>query len=100
MLHRRDALLTLGQVGMGALTLPGLLAGQRQTSASPQPARGRARSCIYIFLWGGPPHQDLWDLKPNAVSAVRSPFRPIASAVPGIEVCDQLPLLARQTDKM
>src|SRR3954471_23799102 len=100
MLHRRNALLALGQVGLGALTLPGLFAGQRQTSARPHPARSRAKSCIFIFLWGGPPHQDLWDLKPNAVSAIRGPFRPIASAVPGIEVCDQLPLLARQTDKM
>ena len=100
MLHRRDALLALGQVGLGALTLPGLLAGLRQTSAGPHPARPRAKSCIFIFLWGGRPHQDLWDLKPNAASAIRSPFRPIASAVPGIELCDQLPLLARQTDKM
>jgi hypothetical protein len=100
MLHRRDALLALGQVGLGALTLPRLLAGQRQMAANPSPARARAKSCIFIFLWGGPPHQDLWDLKPNAVSAIRGPFRPIASAVPGIEVCDQLPLFARHTDKM
>jgi hypothetical protein len=100
MLHRRDALLALGQVGLGALTLPGLLAAQRPLSAAPHPNRPRARSCIFIFLWGGPPHQDLWDLKPNAVSAIRSPFRPIATAVPGIDVCDQLPLIARHTDKM
>src|SRR5262249_23917655 len=90
----------LGQVGLGALTLPGLLAGQRQASASPRPPRARAKSCIFIFLWGGPPHQDMWDLKPDAASGIRSPFRPIASAVPGIEVCDQLPLVARHTDKM
>src|SRR5262245_58493881 len=100
MLHRRDALLALGQVGLGALTLPGLLAGQRQAAASPRPVRARAKSCIFIFLWGGPPHQDMWDLKPNAATGIRSPFQPIASAVPGIDMCDQLPLIARQTNKM
>lgn len=94
MWRRRDALLALGQVGLGALTLPGLLAGQRQAT------RARAKSCIFIFLWGGPPHQDMWDLKPNAASGIRSSFRPIASVVPGIDVSDQMPMIARQTQRL
>src|SRR5260370_8516744 len=95
-LHRRDAMIRLGQLGLGALTLPGLL------NASPAaPARRRpAKSCIYLFLWGGPPQQDLWDLKPDAPDGVRSQFKPVRTAVPGIDVCDQMPLLPRHTDKV
>jgi hypothetical protein len=96
MLHRRDAMLRLGQLGLGALTLPGLL---QQTQAAPA-ARGKAKSCIYVFLWGGPPQQDLWDLKPDAPLGIRSLFRPIHTVVPGIDVCDQMPLLAGHTDKV
>lgn len=100
MLHRRDALLALGQVSLGALTLPGLLAAQEASTAQRSKVRARAKSCIFIFLWGGPPHQDMWDLKPQAASGIRSLFRPIATAVPGIEICDQLPSLSRQTGKL
>src|SRR4051794_35324507 len=95
MLNRRDALLQLGQFGLGALTLPGLL------GAAEAPAgRARAKSCIYLFLWGGPPQQDLWDMKPDAPAGIRSQFHPIRTRVPGIDVCDQMPLLARQTDQV
>src|SRR5438309_7854331 len=97
MLHRRDAMIRLGQLGLGALTLPGLLEGQ--ASATPQAAKS-ARSCIYIFLWGGPPQQDMWDMKPDAPEGVRSLFRPIHTVVPGIDICDKMPLLARHTDKV
>src|SRR4051812_34834146 len=95
-LHRRDAMIRLGQLGLGSLTLPGLL------NASPAaPARQRAaKSCIYIFLWGGPPQQDLWDLKPTAPQGIKSLFAPIRTAVPGLDVCDQMPLLAKHTDKL
>jgi hypothetical protein len=99
MLHRRDAMIRLGRLGLGALTLPGLL-GAEKTLAAPAAPRQRARSCIYIFLWGGPPQQDLWDLKPDAPEGIRSPFRPIHTVVPGIDVCDQMPHLARHTDKV
>jgi len=64
------------------------------------PARRRARSCIYLFLWGGPPQQDLWDLKPEAPDGIRSQFRPIHTRVPGIQICDQMPRLARLMDKV
>src|SRR6516165_5904949 len=94
MLNRRDAMLRLGRLGFGALSLPGLLAAGLRDAASSQP-RCRAKSCIYIFLWGGPPQQDLWDMKPNAPQGIRSLFKPIRTSVPGITVCDQMPLLAR-----
>jgi hypothetical protein len=102
MLHRRDFMLRLGQIGVGALTLPQLLKGERLRAASePVPrAGGRAKSCILIYLWGGPPQQDLWDMKPLAPSAMRSHFKQIPTVTPGIEVCEHLPNFSRHTDKM
>jgi hypothetical protein len=97
MLHRRDAMLRLGQLGLGALTLPALLHAERAAAA---PVRAKAKSCIFLFLWGGPPHQDMWDLKPEAPQGIRSLFQPIRTVVPGIDVCDQMPLLAQHTDKL
>ncbi|MEZ6067087.1 MAG: DUF1501 domain-containing protein [Planctomycetaceae bacterium] len=58
--------------------------------------RGSAKSCILLFLEGGPAQQDMWDMKPDAPEQVRGPFRPIASTIPGIDVCEHLPLLAQQ----
>lgn len=103
MLHRRDAMLRLGQLG-GTLALPGLLAGR---AAAAQAGGGRvaagqgsAKSCILIYLWGGPPQQDMWDLKPDAPDGIRSLFAPIDTNVPGVQICDQLPHLSRQMDKL
>ncbi len=93
MLHRRDAMLRLGQLG-GACALPGLL--QARDSA---PRRGSADSCIYLFLWGGPPQHDTFDLKPDAPAEIRGEFRPVRTNVPGIDICEQLPKLARLADK-
>jgi hypothetical protein len=92
MLHRRDAMLRLGQLGLGALTLPGLLQAQ-------QPRR-RAQACILVYLWGGPPQQDMWDLKPHTPLGIRSLFRPIRTVTPGLDVCEYLPQLALHTNKI
>src|SRR5439155_5310630 len=78
-------------------SLAGLLTGlalPRATSAGS--AGGKARSCILVYLLGGPPHQDMWDLKPDAPDSIRGPFKPIATNVPGIQICEHLPRLARQ----
>src|SRR5688572_1962667 len=96
MLNRRDAMLRMGQVGLSALTLPTLLHAQQ---ARPRRA-GRAKSCILIFLWGGPPQQDMWDMKPDAPDGIRSHFKPIKTSAPGIEVADQLPQMARVMDRV
>jgi hypothetical protein len=98
-LNRRDAMMRLGQVGMGALALPSLLQAER-SRATELPRTGRARSCILLFLWGGPSQNDMWDLKPDAPDGMRSIFRPIRTRVPGIHVCDEMPLLAQHTDKV
>lgn len=101
MLHRRDAMMRLGQVGLGSLTLPQLLRAESsiRTVSAPPPGR-RAKSCILVYLWGGPPQQDMLDLKPLAPDGIRSHFQPIATKVPGIDICEHLPKLAQHTDKM
>lgn len=99
-MNRRDAMIRLGQFGLGALTLPDLVrADSLSAAAARKVGKLRAKSCIYLFLWGGPPQQDMWDLKPNAPSGVRSHFQPIATRAPGVQIADQLPLTAAVADK-
>ncbi len=98
MIHRRDAMLRLGTAACGALTLPRLLA-QEQAQAA-QRGAASARSCIFLFMWGGQPQQDMWDLKPDAPAGVRSPFQAIQTTAPGILVSDQMPQIARHADKL
>src|SRR5262245_15067528 len=96
---RRDFL------GVGAgLAVSGFLAPQAllpQAAGSPAAGRsaGRARSCILVYLLGGPPHQDTFDLKPEAPAEVRGPFRPVATSVSGVRICEHLPRLARVAHK-
>lgn len=85
---RRDVL-RAGVLGLTGLTLPRLLAAE-----STSRARRRARSCIFILLNGGPSQLDTFDLKPDAPSGVRGPFRPVATSVPGLSICEKLPRLA------
>ncbi|MFM7162720.1 MAG: DUF1501 domain-containing protein, partial [Planctomycetaceae bacterium] len=59
-----------------------------------------AKSCILIYLWGGPPQQDMWDMKPESATGIRSQFATIPTVVPGIDVCEHMPLFARHTDKV
>lgn len=104
MLHRRDAMIGLGRLGLGALALPQLLHADSAHAAlrSPRLAAegGRAKACILLFLWGGPPQQDTFDMKPDAPEGIRSPFKPIKSSASGVEVSDQLPLTAGVMDKL
>ncbi|MGD9723191.1 MAG: DUF1501 domain-containing protein [Pirellulales bacterium] len=100
MLHRRDAMIRLGTAGLGALALPNLLRAERAVAAASAAPQATAKSCILIYLWGGPPQQDMWDLKPDAPEGIRSQFQPIDTVVPGIRICDQMPQIARHTDKL
>ncbi len=95
-LSRRELLLG-GAVGLGGLDLVGLdLPGLLAAEESAGPSRARAKSCILFFMEGGPAHQDLWDLKPEAPLEYRGEFKPIPTKVPGVQVCDHLPMLAGQ----
>jgi len=100
MIHRREALMHLGQVGLGALTLAQLLARSSAASRSSRTTKPRAKSCIFLFLWGGPPQQDMWDVKLEAPSGIRSQFRASRTVVPGLDLCEHMPLIARQADKI
>jgi hypothetical protein len=92
-LSRRRAI-QIGGLGVAGLALPRLLAAEASRSAgSPAP---RADACILIFLNGGPSHLDMWDMKPAAPEGIRGEFAPIASSLPGVQVCEHLPRLAAQ----
>src|SRR5262249_30794046 len=62
-------------------------------------SRDAQRSAILVFLWGGPSHQDTFDLKPHAPAEYRGVFRPIATASAGVQICEHLPQLARRSRK-
>jgi len=89
----RRAFLQVGASSFLGFGLPTLLAG-RKASASPHAGRGRSRSVILVLLTGGMSHLDTLDMKPEAPAEVRGEFKPIPTVVPGIRVCEHLPLLA------
>jgi hypothetical protein len=78
----------------------GLSAGRLERLRARQLAPQRARACVFFFLFGGPSQVDLWDMKPGAPPEIRGEFRPIPTCVPGIQICEHLPLLAQQMDKV
>src|SRR5262245_16399018 len=92
--NRRDFLVAGGGLGVSSL------APARAAMPSEPAARGSARSCILVYLLGGPSHLDMWDLKPDAPAEIRGPFKLIATSVAGIQVCEHLPLLARQANRL
>jgi hypothetical protein len=90
----RRTMLQVGALALGGLSLPDLLrieAAERRKSH---------KAVIMVFLSGGPPHQDLVDLKVHAPSEIRGEFSPIATKVPGIEICELLPLVAQRMDRL
>ena len=92
----RRAMLRIGGLAPLGLSLSSLLGASGEARGS----FGRAKRCLMIFMWGGPSHIDLFDMKPHAPSEVRGIFKPIASKVPGIRISELLPNLARHTDKL
>ena len=101
-LARRTVLQAGGLSALG-LSLPQLFAAQASAELAPaKPAssnKGTAKACILLYMLGGPPQQETFDLKPEAPGTARSLFRPIATNVPGMEICELLPDLARQADR-
>ncbi len=95
--HRlsRRSFLRIGALGLGGLTLPGLLRAEADAGV-----RSSHKSVILIYLVGGPPHQDMFDLKPNAPKEVAGPWKPTATNVTGVQICEALPRLARIMDKL
>ena len=96
----RRSLLKAGLAGMAGLTLPGLLEAREQSLTGTRKASPRQKSVILIWMTGGPSQIDTWDLKPQAPIEIRGPFSPIATALPGVQICEYLPLQAAMLDKM
>jgi hypothetical protein len=94
---RREMLRLGGLAGLG-LNLAGWLQGRAAANESSRPAR--AKACIFIYMWGGPAHQDVWDLKPEAPTEIRGEFQPIDTSAAGIQISEHMPRTARQGHRL
>src|SRR5262249_34646192 len=90
----RRNFLKIGAFGAG-LSLAGLLRAQPAA-----PAATSRKSAIMIYLPGGPSHMDMYDLKPEAPMEFRGEFKPIQTNVPGVQICEHMPLQAQMWDKL
>lgn len=93
-MSRRDFLTVGGTLFGGCLSLPNLLAAEQQTGI-----RTSHKAVINVYLPGGPPHLDMWDLKPDAPAEVRGEFKPIQTSVTGIQICELFPRIAKMMDR-
>ena len=91
----RRAFLQVGYSGLVGLSLPGLLAAR-----SPVARPGRAKSVIVILLSGGLGQHESFDMKPEAPDGIRGEFKPIDTVVPGVRICEHLPMLAARMNKL
>ncbi len=92
---RRD-FLRVGALSVGGLSLADMLRSQSQATTAPT----AGKSVIMVFLHGGPPHLDMYDMKPQAPVEFRGEFQPIPSKVPGMECCELMPKQAEIMDKL
>lgn len=90
---RRDVL-RIGALGMGGLSLPGLLQAEQSAGVG-----ASHKSVIMIYMVGAPPHQDMYDLKMDAPAEIRGEFTPVNTTVPGIDICEHMPGMASVMDK-
>lgn len=91
----RRQLLQVGGAGLFGLNFPKVLAAQPAVSVRARPAK----SVLFVFLFGGPSQLETFDMKPNAISSIRGPFRPIACRTPELRICEHLPRLAARSDR-
>jgi hypothetical protein len=91
---RRD-FLKVGALALGGLSMPQILQAEARAGVG-----SSQKSVIMIFLAGGPPHQDMFDLKMDAPAEIRGEYRPIATNLPGLEICEHMPRLATLMDKL
>jgi hypothetical protein len=95
----RRELLCAGGLSLAGLTLPALLRLEAARGAPVGRTVGRARSCILLFMTGGPPQHETWDPKPEAPAEVRGPLNAIPTNVDGLQVGQLMPMLARLADR-
>jgi len=91
----RRNFLKIGALALGGLTLPEILAAEARAGV-----RKSQKAVIMVYLPGGPPHIDMVDLKPDAPSEIRGPYKPIETNVKGIQITEHMPRLAKMMDKM
>ena len=96
----RRSFLRAGYLGLGALTLPQLIALRRASAGSPAASSRRDTSVIYIELAGGPSHFETYDPKPDAPSEYRGPLGTVATSVPGIHLSELMVEQAKVMDKL
>jgi hypothetical protein len=94
----RRNFLRVGAFGAG-LTLADVLRARAASPAAPSLASA-PKAAIMVFLPGGPSHIDMYDLKPDAPKEYRGEFKPIATTIPGVQICEHMPLQARMMDKL
>ncbi len=90
----RRSVLQVGSLGLGGLTLPQILKADAAANLKP------VKSCILLYMDGGPSHVDLLDLKPQAPAEIRGPWKPISTSAAGIHVGELMPGLAKQMHQM
>jgi hypothetical protein len=100
-LSRRKAM-QIGALGTLGLGLPQMRAAAAPSETSDYESKtfGQAKRVILLYMWGGPAHQDTWDLKPNGPVNLRGEFLPISTNVPGMHISEHFPLIAQQADKL
>lgn len=96
----RRSFLTIGGLTLGAFGFPDLsLAKILRAESQSRAGKLGHKAVINIYLAGGPPHQDMWEIKTEAPSEIRGEFRPIPTNVSGIQICEVFPKLASMMDK-
>jgi len=98
-LTRREWLL-VGSLGACGLSLPALLQARSVPGLRHETSFGKAKACVILFLMGGPPQHETWDAKPDAPREIRGDLQPIASSVPGLQVGELMPRVARLVHKI
>jgi hypothetical protein len=93
----RRSFLSAGALGLVGLTFGDVL--RLQAEHSPVAKKLSCKAVIMVYLPGGPPHQDMYDMKPNAPVEVRGEFKPIRTNVPGMEICELMPQQAQIADQ-
>jgi hypothetical protein len=96
----RRELLRVGGLSLLGLGLSDLGRLRARAAEATTASRRRGHACVFLFLFGGPSHIDLWDMKPAAPVEIRGQFKPAATRVPGIHLCEHLPRLARVMDRV
>ena len=95
--YTRRSFLQVGAAGLMGLNLADW--NRLEAAGAVDDSKADVKNCIMLFLVGSPGHLDTWDLKPNAPADVKGPFKPINTNVPGIDICEHLPLMAKLADK-